>query len=59
ARDPRGRPAPWVAPAGGAADAGAAAPAAAYAQRARRLGLDAETARAAVEEALRAAYRTR
>ncbi|MFD7651735.1 GntR family transcriptional regulator, partial [Streptomyces albidoflavus] len=30
-----------------------------YAQRARRLGLDAESARTAVEEALRAAYRTR
>ncbi|MFI8905326.1 GntR family transcriptional regulator [Streptomyces albidoflavus] len=55
----RGRNGTFVAAAGEAADKEAAAAAAAYAQRARRLGLDVESARAAVEEALRAAYRTR
>ncbi|MGP4003773.1 GntR family transcriptional regulator [Streptomyces sp. 8N706] len=52
----RGRNGTFVAAAGEAADREAAAAAAAYAQRAHRLGLDRATARAAVEDALRAAY---
>ncbi|MGP3928254.1 GntR family transcriptional regulator [Streptomyces sp. 8N616] len=52
----RGRNGTFVAPAGDAAEREAAAAAAAYAQRVHRLGLDHASARAAVEDALRAAY---
>ncbi|MEU6081086.1 GntR family transcriptional regulator [Streptomyces sp. NPDC047108] len=52
----RGRNGTFIAPAGEAAEREAAAAASAYAQRARRLGLDHASARAAVDEALRATY---
>ncbi|MFI8292578.1 GntR family transcriptional regulator [Streptomyces sp. ms191] len=52
----RGRHGTFVAAAGDAADRLAAAAAAGYAEEARRLGLTREAARAAVEDALRAAY---
>jgi DNA-binding transcriptional regulator YhcF (GntR family) len=52
----RGRNGTFVAAAGDAAAREAAAAASAYAQRARRLGLDRDAARAAVEEALQVAY---
>jgi DNA-binding transcriptional regulator YhcF (GntR family) len=52
----RGRNGTFIAAAGDAAAREAASAAADYAQRARRLGLDRDAARAAVEEALRAAY---
>ncbi|WP_455358117.1 GntR family transcriptional regulator [Streptomyces sp. SYSU K21746] len=52
----RGRNGTFVAAAGDAADREAAAAARAYAERAVRLGLDRDAARAAVEDALRAAY---
>ncbi|MCM2576596.1 GntR family transcriptional regulator [Streptomyces meridianus] len=52
----RGRNGTFVAAAGEAAEREAAAAATAYAQRVHRLGLDRRAARAAVEEALRAAY---
>ncbi|MFE9249211.1 GntR family transcriptional regulator [Streptomyces sp. NPDC007088] len=52
----RGRNGTFVAAAGDAASQEAAQAAAAYAERARHLGLDATAARAAVENALRAAY---
>jgi DNA-binding transcriptional regulator YhcF (GntR family) len=53
----RGRNGTFVAPAGEAAEREAAAAAQAYAQRVHRLGLDRTAALAAVEDALRAAYR--
>ncbi|MBT2369620.1 GntR family transcriptional regulator [Streptomyces sp. ISL-10] len=52
----RGRNGTFVAAAGDAAARQAAAAAASYADRARRLGLSEEAARAAVADALRAAY---
>lgn len=52
----RGRNGTFVAAADDAAAQEAAAAAAAYAERAKRLGLDRAAARAAVENALRAAY---
>jgi DNA-binding transcriptional regulator YhcF (GntR family) len=52
----RGRNGTFVAPAGDAAEREAAAAASAYAQRVRRLGLDQATARAVVDDALRATY---
>ncbi|RBM04753.1 GntR family transcriptional regulator [Streptomyces sp. PT12] len=52
----RGRNGTFVAAAGDAAAREAAAAALAYAERARRLGLDRAAARAAVEDAIRAAY---
>ncbi|MGW7353135.1 GntR family transcriptional regulator [Streptomyces sp. Z26] len=52
----RGRNGTFVAAAGAAADRELADAAQAFARRARRLGLDRATARAAVEDALRAAY---
>ncbi|MCP3822557.1 GntR family transcriptional regulator [Streptomyces sp. A3M-1-3] len=52
----RGRNGTFVAAAGDAAEREAAAAAQAYAERAVRLGLGRDAARAAVEEALRAAY---
>ncbi|AXK34019.1 GntR family transcriptional regulator [Streptomyces armeniacus] len=52
----RGRNGTFVAAAGAAADRELAEAAQAYARRARRLGLDRAAARAAVEDALRAAY---
>ncbi|MBX7467984.1 MULTISPECIES: GntR family transcriptional regulator [Streptomyces] len=52
----RGRNGTFVAAAGDASERLAAAAAATYAGEARRLGLDREAARAAVEDALRAAY---
>lgn len=54
----RGRHGSFIAAAGDAADKEAATAAAAYAARALRLGLDHRTARATVEEALRATYGT-
>ncbi|MYS20529.1 DNA-binding transcriptional regulator YhcF, GntR family [Streptomyces sp. DvalAA-14] len=51
----RGRNGTYIA-AGDSSAREAAAAAAAYVERTRRLGLDREAARAAVEEALRAAY---
>lgn len=55
----RGRHGTYVAAAGDAADREAAEAAQVYAERVRRLGLDRSAALAAVEEALRAAYRSR
>ncbi|WP_198655397.1 GntR family transcriptional regulator [Streptomyces geranii] len=52
----RGRNGTVVAAAGSAADREAAGAARAYAERVRRLGLGADAALAAVEDALRAAY---
>ncbi|MEU8547310.1 GntR family transcriptional regulator [Streptomyces roseoverticillatus] len=52
----RGRHGSFVAAPGDTAAREAAAAAAAFAERAQRLGLDREAARAAVEEALRAVY---
>ncbi|WP_459182032.1 GntR family transcriptional regulator [Streptomyces sp.] len=52
----RGRHGTFIAAAGDAAAREAAAAASAYAQRVRRLGLDRDAARSAVEDALRAAY---
>ncbi|MFE2429956.1 GntR family transcriptional regulator [Streptomyces sp. NPDC059373] len=52
----RGRHGTFIAAAGDAAAREAAAAASAYAQRVRRLGLDHDAARSAVEDALRAAY---
>lgn len=52
----RGRNGTFVAAAGDAARQEAAGAARAYADRARRLGLDATAARAVVEDAVRAAY---
>lgn len=52
----RGRNGTFVAAAGDAADRELAQAAEAYARRARRLGVDRATARAAAEDALRAAY---
>ncbi|MGP3954240.1 GntR family transcriptional regulator [Streptomyces sp. 7N604] len=52
----RGRNGTFVAPAGDAAEREAAAAAAAYAHRVHRLGLDHASARAVVEDALRATY---
>jgi DNA-binding transcriptional regulator YhcF (GntR family) len=52
----RGRNGTFVAASGGAAEKEAAEAAQSYARRVRRLGLDRDAARAAVEDALRAAY---
>ncbi len=52
----RGRNGTFIAASGDAAHQQAASEAAAYAQRAHRLGLDRESARSVVEDALRAVY---
>lgn len=52
----RGRNGTFVAASGDAAEKEAAEAAQCYARRVRRLGLDRDTARATVEDALRAAY---
>ncbi|MEV0275955.1 GntR family transcriptional regulator [Streptomyces sp. NPDC050610] len=54
----RGRNGTFVAAAGDSAEKEAASAAEAYARRAHRLGLDERAARAAVDDALRAAYGT-
>ncbi|MFG2192442.1 GntR family transcriptional regulator [Streptomyces sp. NPDC048639] len=54
----RGRNGTFIAPAGEAAEREAASAASSYAQRVQRLGLDHASARAAVDEALRATYGT-